>query len=137
MNKPDIPFKKATPYLVAIILFALLSIMYFSPLLEGKKMVQGDIARFKGMAKEIQDHRENTGEEALWTGGMFSGMPAYMTSVKFKGNQMSKIDPSTRPSTSGKLFVLIFPGLLYVASCYAAKPMDQPCWSSGLCIIIL
>jgi len=92
MNKPDISFKKASPYLIAIVLFAVLSIVYFSPLLEGKKMVQGDIARFKGMAKEIQDHRESTGEEALWTGGMFSGMPAYMTSVKFKGNQMSTID---------------------------------------------
>ncbi|MEA3479114.1 MAG: hypothetical protein U9R60_13090, partial [Bacteroidota bacterium] len=83
---------KATPYLVAIVLFALLSIAYFSPILEGKKLIQGDIARFKGMAKEIQDHREMTGEEALWTGGMFSGMPAYMTSVKYKGNLVSGID---------------------------------------------
>jgi len=92
MKKPDISLQKITPYLIAIVLFALLSIMYFSPVIEGKKLVQGDIARFKGMAKEIQDYREQTGEEALWTGGMFSGMPAYMTSVKYKGNQIKTID---------------------------------------------
>ena len=92
MKITDISLKKALPYLIAVILFALLSIAYFSPVIEGKKLVQGDIARFKGMAKEIQEHREQTGEEALWTGGMFSGMPAYMTSVKFKGNQVTIID---------------------------------------------
>ena len=38
------------------------------------------------MSKEVQDFRETTGEEALWTNSMFSGMPAYQISTKYKGN---------------------------------------------------
>lgn len=57
-----------------------------SPLLEGKTIQQSDIVHFKGMAKELQDYRSETGEEALWTNSMFSGMPAYMISVIYKGN---------------------------------------------------
>ena len=86
-----ISYKKVVPYIVAIVLFVVLSVIYFSPALEGKKLAQDDITRFKGMSKEIVDFREETGEETLWTNNMFSGMPAYMTSVKYKGNLITYI----------------------------------------------
>ena len=35
------------------------------------------------MSKDILDNREATGEDAQWTGGMFSGMPAYLINVKY------------------------------------------------------
>lgn len=80
------------PYLAGIIIFLLITIIYFSPLLEGKKLKQHDIAMFKGMSKEIVDFREATGEEALWTNSMFGGMPAYQISVKTNGNLMRFLD---------------------------------------------
>ncbi len=66
--------------------------VYFSPLLEGKKLDQHDIKMFKGMSKEIVDFREQTGEEALWTNSMFGGMPAWQISVKYNGNLMRFFD---------------------------------------------
>jgi len=48
--------KKIIPYVLAILAFAVISLIYFSPALEGKKLKQGDIDRFKGMSKEITDH---------------------------------------------------------------------------------
>jgi len=70
----------------AFVIFLILSIVYMYPALEGKNLHQGDIVQFKGSAKEIMDYREKTGEEALWTNSMFSGMPAYLISTKFKSN---------------------------------------------------
>jgi len=86
-----INFKKFIPYLLALLAFVLISLIYFSPALEGKRLKQGDIDRFKGMSKEITDFRETTGEQTLWTNNMFSGMPAYFISVAFEGNLMKKV----------------------------------------------
>lgn len=85
-------FKNATPHLVAILVFIVITMIYFSPLLEGKKLKQHDIAMFKGMSKEIADFRESTGEEALWTNSMFGGMPAWQISVQYNGNLVRYID---------------------------------------------
>jgi hypothetical protein len=84
MNK--VTLKNAIPHLVAIMVFLSLSLAYVSPVLEGKRIFQTDIMKHIGMAKEIVDHREKTGEEALWTNSMFGGMPAYQISVRFKNN---------------------------------------------------
>lgn len=85
-------FKTATPYLLAILIFIAITLVYFSPLLEGKKLKQHDIAMFKGMSKEISDFREKTGEEPLWTNSMFGGMPAWQISVEYNGNLVRFID---------------------------------------------
>ncbi|NOX84447.1 MAG: YfhO family protein [Chlorobi bacterium] len=85
-------FKEAAPYLVAIIVFLAITLVYFSPLLEGKKLKQHDIAMWKGMSKEISDFRQQTGEEALWTNSMFGGMPAWQISVEYKANMMRYVD---------------------------------------------
>lgn len=74
------------PYLVGIALFLLLTLIYVNPILEGKQLYQPDIVNYKGMAKEIEDYREATGKEALWTNSMFGGMPAYQISVRWAYN---------------------------------------------------
>ncbi len=85
-------FKKSIPYLVAIVVFLAITLVYFSPLLEGKKLKQHDIAMFKGMSKEISDFRQQTGEEPLWTNSMFGGMPAWQISVQYKANLIRYVD---------------------------------------------
>jgi len=84
---------KLLPHIVAIVVFAAITIMYFSPMiLDNKQMSQSDIIQFKGVSKEIQDYREKTGKEALWTNSMFGGMPAFQISVDYKGNLIQYID---------------------------------------------
>jgi len=84
--------RKFIPYLIAILAFILISLIYFYPALEGKKLKQGDIDRFKGMSKEITDFEKTTGDRTLWTNSMFSGMPAYFVSVAFDGNLFKKVN---------------------------------------------
>lgn len=76
-------FKSLAPHLLAITIFAAITLIYFSPLLEGKQLKQGDVVNFQGASKEIIDYRNATGDEALWTGRMFSGMPAFQISVVY------------------------------------------------------
>ena len=49
--------KKLIPHVSAIILFLLISLIYFSPVLQGKKLAQHDTKQWIGMSKEIFDHR--------------------------------------------------------------------------------
>jgi len=81
-----INFKKLSPHLIVMLLFVGISFTYFSPVLEGKRLDTPDIKNHKGMSKEVVDFRETTGEEALWTNSMFSGMPAYQISTKSNAN---------------------------------------------------
>ena len=78
--------KKLSPHLIVILLFVGISFAYFSPVMQGKILDMPDIKHWKGMSKEVQDFREDTGEEALWTNSMFSGMPAYQISAKSNAN---------------------------------------------------
>lgn len=87
-----IPWKKLLPVFAALALFYTLSLLYFSPMLEGKQLVQGDRKQWQGMAREIEEHRELTGREPLWTGSMFGGMPAYQIAVDWAPSVLHAAD---------------------------------------------
>ena len=89
-------FKKIVPHLVAIITFLIATNLYFFPALQGKGISQHDIVQFKGSAQEVIEHREQFGEEPLWTNSMFGGMPAYLISTKFNGNLLETVDNLTK-----------------------------------------
>lgn len=79
--------KDLLPHLLGIVLFYLIVVLYFSPMVfDGKIIFQGDILQWEGSAKAVLDHRESTGEQALWTNSMFGGMPSYFISLEFPGD---------------------------------------------------
>ena len=78
--------KKLLPHIASLILFVLITLAYFMPLLEGKVINQGDVTQYKGMSKAIEDHRKDIGDEPLWTNAMFGGMPAYQISIRTPSN---------------------------------------------------
>lgn len=103
-------FKKFLPHLFAIGVFLALTLSYFSPLMQGKKLKQSDIVNFIGMSKELKDHRAEYGEEALWTNSMFGGMPAYQISVSYTANLVRHVDKLFQgflPNPSGYVFLYL------------------------------
>lgn len=88
----NIDFKKWLPYLGAIVIFLIITMVYFAPLIEGKRILQSDIVNFQGMSKEIVDFRATTGQEPLWTNSMFGGMPAYQISAIYSANLIGYLD---------------------------------------------
>ena len=77
--------------LFVIIFFAAITLFYFSPILEGKRIKQHDIEMYKGMSQEINQFRDDTGEQSLWTNSMFGGMPAWNIGVQQNSNLMTYV----------------------------------------------
>lgn len=74
--KQQIPWKKILPHVCAVVLFALLSLAYFGPVVFGdKSMGQGDVYSWTGQQKENARCVEETGSGTDWTNVSFGGMP--------------------------------------------------------------
>ena len=69
--------KGFVPHIIAIVAFIILSAIYFYPVLGGKALVQSDNIQALGMAHEITQYEDQSGEYSSWTNSMFGGMPAY------------------------------------------------------------
>ncbi len=120
----NINFRHFIPHITAIAVFLIITMGYFSPLLEGKKLKQSDITQWKGMSKEITDYRAETGKEALWTNSMFGGMPAYQISVEYKANLMRYFDKLFKlglPHPAGLVF-LYFIGFFILLAVMKVDP---------------
>lgn len=84
--------KKIVAPLVSVVLFVIITAVFFKPLVfDGKPIRQGDIEHHKGMSKEIVDFRQTEGHEPLWTNAMFGGMPAYQISTLYPSDLMNPI----------------------------------------------
>lgn len=94
MNNSSI-FQKGLPHLVAVIGFLIISCIYFSPQLQGKKVKAGDTISHRGMSKEIKDFQEETGERTLWTNAMFGGMPTYQIGAYQPTNTLKYIEKTS------------------------------------------
>jgi len=89
-------FRPALPHIIAIVAFIAISYAYFYPVLEGKVLKANDSTVSTINSKEIRDYRDKFHEEPLWTNSIFSGMPAYLISVKFPGNLLKHADTVLR-----------------------------------------
>ncbi len=121
MNKS---FSRFVPHAVALIIFVVVTFIYFRPVLSGKQLMQGDIERHKGMSKEIFDYRVAKNQEPLWTNSMFGGMPAYQISTLYPGNWLTTLDKVFKlfiPYPVGYFF-LYFVGFYILLLCLRINP---------------
>jgi hypothetical protein len=111
------------------LVFVVFSAGYFHPVIfDGKQLKQSDVKQYQGAAKEITDYRTVNGEEALWTNGMFSGMPAYQISVVHHGNLMNKVATILRLGLTapvGVMFVTML-GFYILGMCLRINPWIAP-----------
>ncbi|WP_417785792.1 YfhO family protein [Tenacibaculum sp.] len=99
--------KKFLPFAIAIIVFAIASVLYFNPVLSGKQIKQSDITQFIGMSKDVKEYRVKKGEEPYWLDNAFSGMPAYQVSAYYPNDFVRYIDKAIRflPRPADYLFL--------------------------------
>ncbi|MFV0538639.1 MAG: YfhO family protein [Dysgonomonas sp.] len=81
IKKEQTLLKTLLPHIIAVVAFLAITMLYFSPLIEGKVLPQHDVTQFQGASKELSDYYNNEGESSEWTGAMFSGMPAYQIGI--------------------------------------------------------
>lgn len=102
-------FKNCLPHIFVILGFVVVSLAYFSPVLQGKQIFQSDIMQYIGMAKQQNDFRESTGQETYWTNSAFGGMPTYQLGAHYPYNFIKKLDLTIRflPRPADYLFLYL------------------------------
>lgn len=76
--------KKALPYVLSIVFFAVVSYLYFAPeIFEGKVLFQHDTQQGIALGQEAKLYKEATGETTRWTNTSFSGMPTFQISPAY------------------------------------------------------
>src|ERR1700744_4110876 len=80
-------FKRNGIHVIMCVLLIIIAYAYFfTPILNGKVLPQGDIMRAQASQKEINDVRAKTGHSPLWTNSMFGGMPTYQIWMSLPDN---------------------------------------------------
>lgn len=90
MNKNFL--SQITPHLIAILLFIIISFLYFTPIIEGKQLLGHDSESWMCMAKETVDYNNSNDDVALWTNSMFGGMPTYQISMQQPNNLIQYVE---------------------------------------------
>ncbi len=105
--------KKIIPFIVALVVFYLLSAVFFKPeAFEGKVLQQVDNIQVQGMNREAREIYKKEGRAIQWTNTIFGGMP---TTMIFQKNPSNLIRHLVKISLLGKdmkspsiqLFVLL------------------------------
>lgn len=107
MNKTILT--KFAPHIAAVLLFIVISFMYFTPVLEGKQLLGHDTESWMCMAKETIDFNTTHDEVTLWTNSMFGGMPTYQISTSQPYNFIKYVEQafSLFPPTVFKLILYL------------------------------
>ncbi|KUK76696.1 MAG: Uncharacterized protein XD92_1100, partial [Proteiniphilum acetatigenes] len=108
MMKAPANLRKILPDLIVILLFVVISFLYFTPaVIDGRVIAQHDSLAAIGQGQEQRDFMErHDGERSRWNISMFSGMPSY---------QMSPTYDSTKPLDLAKrAYSLFLPNYVYL-----------------------
>ncbi len=71
--------KQWLPHVIAVLIFFVLTAVYFAPVFQGKDLMQGDAISSQAWGKDAKDYHEATGDYAYWSNSMFAGMPSNYT----------------------------------------------------------
>src|SRR5690554_6636525 len=116
-----------------IVLFVLLSILYFNPVLtvlKGYELSQMDNTHAIGMSQELVDYEKESSDHAFWTNSMFGGMPAYQIKGDSSANIFSYINRVVRLGLPNYTIAILF---LYLLGFYVLlRSMKMGKWLSLL-----
>lgn len=82
-------FSKVYADVIAIVLFLLLSLIYFvTPVTQGLVLSGSDNTTGIGLGQEIANYQEKTGETSRWTNAIFSGMPTFQIAPNYSSRSV-------------------------------------------------
>lgn len=119
------------PHLFALLGLFALNVLFFSPLVNGKKLKQEDINQFeyitrfnektddKSILSKYSDNFNGTIDQSLWTDNMLGGMPIYLIHNDDKGNILNDLIPN-KWTPIGRMF--IFSAIAYAFFLFLSIP---------------
>ncbi len=112
--------KKATPDIIFVVAFLLLSTLYFlTPMSEGLVLGGHDSVAGVGLGHEQQEYSaSHNGETTRWSNAIFSGMPTYQTSPSYGATQAVSTVEKIYALGTGQWFPAISYLFLYMLGFY-------------------
>jgi len=112
-------------FFVSLAVMAAISCAFFYPdAFEGNVLMQHDMQQGAANGHEAQEWEEATGEKALWTNALFSGMPTFQISPTYPSNSLftwlNKVYGLWLPSPANLLFMMMF-GFLILLYCLGLR----------------
>ncbi len=102
---------KYTPLILAVLLFLIISLIYFPIAYQSQYPIAHDITQWEGGARKIIEYNAEHTDRALWTQNMFSGMPAYMISFPNRFPYLESMTKLTDKVINWRIFLLFIGGL--------------------------
>ena len=108
--------KQTLKHLAFIFGFGLFSVLFFYPVLSGKKLIQSDIRQYTGMSRQIQEYREINNEEIYWIDNAFGGMPTYQLGARYPYDFLTPIHKLFQliPQPAEILFLYLLSAYLFL-----------------------
>lgn len=108
-------------FFVSMAVMALVSVLFFVPNnFNGDTLQQQDMQQGAANGEEGRAYEELTGEKALWTNSLFSGMPTFQISPSYPSNSLftwlNSVYGLGLPAPSNLLFMMMF-GMLIMCYC--------------------
>lgn len=108
-------------FFVSIAVMAVVAVAFFAPdNVEGNSLQQHDMQQGAANGEETRAWQELTGQKALWTNALFSGMPTFQISPSYPSNDLftwlNDVYGLGLPSPSNLLFMMMF-GMLILCYC--------------------
>jgi hypothetical protein len=119
------------PHLIALLGLFALNVLFFSPLVNGKKLKQEDINQFEyitrfnektddhSIVSKYSDNFNGTIDQSLWTDNILGGMPIYLIHNDDKGNILNDLIPN-KWTPIGRMF--IFSAIAYAFFLFLSIP---------------
>ena len=100
-------------FFISVVTLAVISLAFFYPdSFEGNSLQQQDIRQGIANGQEATQYEAATGEKALWTNSLFSGMPTFQISPSYPSNSLfnwiDTVYGLGLPSPSNLLFMMMF-----------------------------
>lgn len=120
----NLNIKKVIPHIVAILMFAIVSVLVFLPQYQGRDLKQFDTVQANGMKASIYDHIEKYGEHPQWAANMFGGMPAYAIHMDYEGQIIPKIANKLLffLGTPAAYYFVLMLGFYFMLLCFRVNP---------------
>ncbi len=112
-------------FFVSVAIMAVISCAFFYPdAFEGNVLMQHDMQQGAANGEEARQWEESTGEKALWTNALFSGMPTFQISPTYPSNSLftwlNSVYGLWLPAPANLMFMMMF-GFLILLYCLGLR----------------
>ncbi len=111
IKQPTESIFEQKPWIYVILLFLLISILYFPIAFQKKFPPASDTQQWRGAAERVIEYNKTHHDKALWQPNMFSGMPSYLISLPNQYLYLENITKAVDKVMNWRIFLLFIGGL--------------------------